>query len=202
MPRRIPDRSRPRREAAHASAGGDGRSPGTGGTPMRISPDELVFWRYGFLVLNSTIVTTWALMLVMAVGAKLVTRKLDDRRGHLALARLPGDRGHVDPGADQGGGPRAIRRSISASSAPCSCSSRSPTSARSCPGTSRRPVRSRRPRRWRSACSSPCPSSASRSKAWAVTSSPTCSRRSSCCRSTSSASFLARWPWPSACSAT
>ena len=43
---------------------------------MRLTPDELVFWRYGFLVLNSTIVTTWALMLVMTVGARLITRKL------------------------------------------------------------------------------------------------------------------------------
>lgn len=43
---------------------------------MRISPDELVIWRHGFVVLNSTIVTTWALMLVMVVGAKLITRKI------------------------------------------------------------------------------------------------------------------------------
>jgi len=43
---------------------------------LRLSPDALVYWRYGFLVLNSTIVTTWALMLVMTVAAKLVTRKL------------------------------------------------------------------------------------------------------------------------------
>ncbi len=43
---------------------------------MRISPDELVFWRYGPVVLNSTIVTTWALMLAMTLGAILVTRKL------------------------------------------------------------------------------------------------------------------------------
>ena len=43
---------------------------------MRLSPDELVFWRYGFVVLNSTIVTTWVLMLVMSVGAKLITRNL------------------------------------------------------------------------------------------------------------------------------
>ena len=43
---------------------------------MRLSPDELIFWRYGFVVLNSTIVTTWALMLVMSVGAMLITRKL------------------------------------------------------------------------------------------------------------------------------
>jgi F-type H+-transporting ATPase subunit a len=43
---------------------------------LRLSPDALVFWRYGFLVLNSTIVTTWALMLVMTVAAKMITRKL------------------------------------------------------------------------------------------------------------------------------
>ena len=43
---------------------------------MPLSPDELVFWKYGFVTLNSTIVTTWGLMLVMAVGAKLVTRNI------------------------------------------------------------------------------------------------------------------------------
>src|SRR5271156_1096544 len=43
---------------------------------MRLSPDELVFWRYGFVELNSTIVTTWGLMLVMTVGAMLITRML------------------------------------------------------------------------------------------------------------------------------
>ena len=43
---------------------------------MRLSPDELVIWKYGFVTLNSTIVTTWGLMLVMAVGAKLVTHNI------------------------------------------------------------------------------------------------------------------------------
>jgi F-type H+-transporting ATPase subunit a len=43
---------------------------------MRISPDELVFWHRGFIVLNSTIVTTWGLMLVMVVGAIAITRKI------------------------------------------------------------------------------------------------------------------------------
>jgi F-type H+-transporting ATPase subunit a len=43
---------------------------------MRLSPDELVLWRWGFVTINSTIVTTWVLMLVMSVGAKLITRKL------------------------------------------------------------------------------------------------------------------------------
>ena len=35
-----------------------------------------IVWQHGFLKLNATIVTTWALMLVLAVGAKLITRKL------------------------------------------------------------------------------------------------------------------------------
>lgn len=43
---------------------------------MRISPDELIFWQYGFIKFNATIVYTWGLMLVMAVGSKIVTDKL------------------------------------------------------------------------------------------------------------------------------
>ncbi|TWT98750.1 F0F1 ATP synthase subunit A [Neorhodopirellula pilleata] len=43
---------------------------------MRLSPDELVFWQYGWFKLNATIVFTWAIILVMAIGAKLITRKL------------------------------------------------------------------------------------------------------------------------------
>jgi F-type H+-transporting ATPase subunit a len=43
---------------------------------MRLSPDQLVFWQHGFLKLNGTIVFTWGLMLVLAVGSKLITRKL------------------------------------------------------------------------------------------------------------------------------
>ncbi len=43
---------------------------------MRLSPDTLVFWHHGFLKLNDTIVTTWVLMLILTVGAWLVTRKL------------------------------------------------------------------------------------------------------------------------------
>ena len=43
---------------------------------MRLSPDEIIFWQSGFLKLNATIVFTWGLMLVLAVGSKLITRKL------------------------------------------------------------------------------------------------------------------------------
>lgn len=43
---------------------------------MRLSPDELIYWQFGFLKLNATIVFTWALMLVLVFGSKLITRKL------------------------------------------------------------------------------------------------------------------------------
>ncbi len=43
---------------------------------MRLSPDELIYWQYGFFKLNATIVFTWGLMFVLAVGSKLITRKL------------------------------------------------------------------------------------------------------------------------------
>jgi len=43
---------------------------------MRLSPDELIFWQYGFVKLNATIVFTWGLMFVLAVGSRVITRKL------------------------------------------------------------------------------------------------------------------------------
>ncbi len=43
---------------------------------MRLSPDEMIFWQHGWIKLNGTIVFTWGLMFVLAVGSKLVTRGL------------------------------------------------------------------------------------------------------------------------------
>lgn len=43
---------------------------------MRLSPDGMIFWQHGFVKLNGTIVFTWALMFVLVVGSKLVTRNL------------------------------------------------------------------------------------------------------------------------------
>jgi F-type H+-transporting ATPase subunit a len=43
---------------------------------MRLTPDELIFWQHGFIKLNGTIVFTWGLMLALAAGSKLATRKL------------------------------------------------------------------------------------------------------------------------------
>jgi F-type H+-transporting ATPase subunit a len=43
---------------------------------MNLSPDETVYWQYGFVVINLTIVTTWAIMLILIMGSMLITRKL------------------------------------------------------------------------------------------------------------------------------
>lgn len=43
---------------------------------MHLSTDDVILWQHGFIKLNATIVTTWLLMLVLAVGAKLITRNL------------------------------------------------------------------------------------------------------------------------------
>ncbi|MFO7673319.1 MAG: F0F1 ATP synthase subunit A [Lutibacter sp.] len=43
---------------------------------MKLSPDETVFWEYGFINLNLTIVTTWAIMLVLTVISWWITKNL------------------------------------------------------------------------------------------------------------------------------
>ena len=43
---------------------------------MNLSSDQQVLWQHGALKLNGTIVTTWAMMIAMALGAKLATRRL------------------------------------------------------------------------------------------------------------------------------
>lgn len=43
---------------------------------MRLSPDDIIFWQYGLIKLNATIAITWGLMLVLAVGSMIITRKL------------------------------------------------------------------------------------------------------------------------------
>ncbi|OCB78510.1 F0F1 ATP synthase subunit A [Flavobacterium crassostreae] len=43
---------------------------------MKLSPDETIFWEYGFITINLTIVTTWAVMVLLVVAALLITRKL------------------------------------------------------------------------------------------------------------------------------
>ncbi len=43
---------------------------------MHFNPDDTVFWQYGWVVINETLVMTWLVMLALVVGAHLVTRNL------------------------------------------------------------------------------------------------------------------------------
>ena len=43
---------------------------------MHLSPDQVIFWQYGFVKLNATIAWTWALMLLLVVSAAVITRTL------------------------------------------------------------------------------------------------------------------------------
>lgn len=47
---------------------------------MRLSPDELIFWEYGFIKLNATIVFTWIIIIFLTLGAKLITKNISDKK--------------------------------------------------------------------------------------------------------------------------
>lgn len=43
-----------------------------------LSPDQVVFWRWGWLSLNETMLFTWVVMAVLAAGSWMITRRLSD----------------------------------------------------------------------------------------------------------------------------
>lgn len=43
---------------------------------MHISPDNIIYFQYGFISLNATILFTWLVMALLTIGSWLVTRKL------------------------------------------------------------------------------------------------------------------------------
>ena len=139
---------------------------------MRLSPDEMIFWQYGFLKLNATIVFTWGLMLVLAVGSKVITRKLSiglERsrwQNLLEIVVIAIKKQIEEVGLSQ---PQKYLGFLGTLFLFIAL----PASAPSFPATSRRPGRSRPRPRWRCACWWLCRCSASRSRAWAATSSPT-----------------------------
>ena len=45
-------------------------------TELVISPDQIIFFQFGFVKLNGTIVYTWVVMAILVIGSLLVTRKL------------------------------------------------------------------------------------------------------------------------------
>ena len=71
---------------------------------MNLTSDQQIFWQHGFVKLNGTIVTTWAMMIVMSLGSKLITRKLATEGDYLALARRAGNHRDWHGETDQGCG--------------------------------------------------------------------------------------------------
>jgi F-type H+-transporting ATPase subunit a len=43
---------------------------------VNLSSDQQILWQYGLAKLNGTILTTWVMMIVMSLGASLITRRL------------------------------------------------------------------------------------------------------------------------------
>jgi F-type H+-transporting ATPase subunit a len=43
---------------------------------MRISPDQLVFFQYGYFKLNLTIAATWGIMILLVAISRMVTKKI------------------------------------------------------------------------------------------------------------------------------
>src|SRR6056297_1111600 len=43
---------------------------------MEITPDQIVYWEWGVVTLNATLVFSWVVMGLLAVGSRLVTRNL------------------------------------------------------------------------------------------------------------------------------
>ncbi len=43
---------------------------------MHLSPDSIIIWQYGWLKLNTTILTSWGLILLLSLGSWLLTRHL------------------------------------------------------------------------------------------------------------------------------
>lgn len=43
---------------------------------MRLSADDLIFWQFGWIKLNGTILMTWGVILLLVVGSAVITRGL------------------------------------------------------------------------------------------------------------------------------
>lgn len=47
---------------------------------MEITPDQIVYWRWGIVTINATLVFSWVVMGLLAIGSYLITRNLDTGR--------------------------------------------------------------------------------------------------------------------------
>jgi hypothetical protein len=61
---------------------------------MRLSPDEIIFWQYGFFKLNATMAFTWGLMLVLDGRFNPDHAQAVHRSATVPLAESAGNRRH------------------------------------------------------------------------------------------------------------
>lgn len=55
---------------------------------LQLSSDQQILWQFGWVKLNVTIVTTWALMAVLGLGCYLLTRHLVEQEQHSRLQNV------------------------------------------------------------------------------------------------------------------
>jgi F-type H+-transporting ATPase subunit a len=75
LPGRISHLSR-HRVAPHPTASKRSSIADGIGEIMNLSSDQSIIWQHGALKLNGTIASTWGMMIVMTLGAKMITRHL------------------------------------------------------------------------------------------------------------------------------
>ncbi len=57
---------------------------------MEITPDSIIFWSYGIVKLNATIVVTWLVMAILVGGSWLLTRRITDSSTETLLEIIVG----------------------------------------------------------------------------------------------------------------
>jgi len=191
-------------ELADAPAGRSQQLPRYRRPAMRLSSDEMIFWQYGFLKLNGTIIFTWGLMFVMACRpTKLITRNPVHGTETFPLAEPAGNRCHWHREANRGCRPPSPQKYIGFLRHALSVRSGLPASAPSFPATSRRRGRYLRRRRSRCACLWLYLSLGVEETGAGRLPQILCGTdKSLCCRLTSSANCRARCPCGCACSET
>jgi F-type H+-transporting ATPase subunit a len=55
---------------------------------MELSPDSIIYWKYGLFKINATIAMTWGLMFVLTTGSKLIVRNLSTEINRSRLQNL------------------------------------------------------------------------------------------------------------------
>ena len=73
--------------------------------PVRLSPDEMIFWQHGWIKLNGTIAFTWGLMFVLVCRFEARHPQAVDRTNTIPMAEPARNRGYRHREANRRCGP-------------------------------------------------------------------------------------------------